>query len=490
MIFSGHVVGGIVEPDGRRVEKNQLQKQIHFASCDLSARLVGPRDRILICHDGSAQFFSDLMAVWQVGACAVCVSQRVSQFELEAIVAFVKPRAIIRRYDQDLELPDRNVLCLEMPRQGFVSPQGFPARSGSLDDDALILFTSGTTGSPKGVVHTFRSLLARINLNQLMIGKKDLERTLCPLPTYFGHGLIGNCLTPWLSGGDVHLYPTSDLSRAATIGRYIEKEGISFMSSVPSMWKIVAKVADSPNARVLRRVHVGSAPLSKDLWKSIINWCGTSSVVNMYGITETANWFGGASAAEMEPEDGLVGKPWGGCAVVRSDKGHLAPTGEGELLLQTPSLMRGYFARSDLTAEVIEHGMLATGDLGSVDELGIVRVVGRRKYEINRAGMKVSPEELDSLFEQHPDVDEACTFKISDEIAGELIGIALVPNDCRILGAEKAEGLLRESIRSWAKKRLVQEKIPDYWFFSSEIPKTSRGKIRRDDVASICLKVH
>ena len=168
------------------------------------------------------------------------------------------------------------------------------------------------------------------------------------------------------------------------------------------MWKLSLKLSKEPRVNHLQCVHVGSAPLSADLWQDIIQWTDTECVVNAYGITETANWTAGISAAEMVPEDGLVGRMWGGNAAVIKANGETKDTGEGELLLQSPSLMSGYFNIPVLTDEVLISGWYRTGDNGSIDKDGIIRLTGRRKSEINRAGAKIQPEELDLLLERHP----------------------------------------------------------------------------------------
>ena len=174
---------------------------------------------------------------------------------------------------------------------------------------------------------------------------------------------------------------------------------------------------------------VGSAPLSADLWESIAEWAGTRNVANMYGITETANWLAAASALEHRPEDGLVGTPWGGALAVRDEGGRIRAAGEGEVLVQTPSLMSGYLRREDLSAEVIRDGWYHTGDVGRIDERGVLRLTGRIKHEINRAGTKIHPEDLDLLLERHPEVAEACAFGIPDAVSGEIVGIAVRPTE-------------------------------------------------------------
>lgn len=198
----------------------------------------------------------------------------------------------------------------------------------------------------------------------------------------------------------------------------------------------------------------------------------------MYGITETANWAAGASAQSFEPEDGLIGTMWGGEAAVADSDGNLHGKGEGEIVLQTPSLMRGYYRRDDLTAEVIRNGWYYTGDLGSIDSNGHIRLLGRIKTEINRAGMKVLPEEVDMLLERHPAVAEVCTFGVPHPVNGEMVAVAV-----RLMDENVTPGQLRQ----WCQERIRMECVPEKWFVVTEIPKTDRGKINRAKVRDACL---
>ena len=349
----------------------------------------------------------------------------------------------------------------------------------SLDDPALILFTSGTTGAPKGVTHSFRSLLARTALNRAHIGDANLARALCVLPTHFGHGLIGNCLTPLFAGTNLFLHSGMGVKAVPGLGALLAENDITFMSSVPTFWKIALKLAKPPPRQTLRQIHIGSAPLSAELWRSVQSWSGSDNVHNMYGITETANWLAGASARELDPEDGLIGKMWGGSAAVVDDGGEFRSAGEGELAVQTPALMTGYLKRADLTSEVLRDGWFHTGDTGRIDEDGVIRLIGRRKSEINRAGMKVHPEEIDMLLERHPQVLEACAFGVPDDISGELVGAAVTLRD----NAEPDKAQLR----AWCAERIKADCVPDKWYFMAEIPKTERGKVNRETVMRACL---
>lgn len=446
----------------------------------LQQRGITRRDFVVIAHGGTPSFFADLFAVWSLGACAVCINPRLTEGELANIVGFVDAAAIL--VSDGTALEGRGLkqplfsTAAERVAGGLEQSDGAAA----LDDPALILFTSGTTGDPKGVVHSFRSLLARIALNQVQIGEAALAKTLCVLPTHFGHGLIGNCLTPLLAGNHLFLSPEMSLRNARSLGAMIDDHGITFMSSVPAFWKIVLKMAKAPAAPNLAQVSIGSAPLSADLWRSIMTWTGTDNVVNMYGITETANWVAGASARDLAPVDGLIGTMWGGTAAVLDGAGRLASEGEGELLLQSPSLMVGYHKRDDLTQAVLRDGWFHTGDIGRIDDQGVICLTGRQKSEINRAGIKIHPEEVDLLLERHDGILEACCFGVPDDISGEIVGAAI----CLTEGAT----LTKDELRRWCLERIKRDAVPERWYFVPEIPKTDRGKVNRANVMAYCLE--
>ena len=438
---------------------------------------IGRGDRVIIAHGGTAYFFADLFAVWHLGASAICANPTLTAGEFANIADFSGARAVLDGEAGNGALAGLGapVVCLARERAGGDAPAG----GGEPGDEALILFTSGTTGEPKGVVHTFASLQARLDLNRRHIGGDVLARSLCVLPTYFGHGLIGNCLTPLAAGCDLFLATGMGMRGMAGLGAAIDDRRITFMSSVPSFWKIALKLSRPPARGTLARIQIGSAPLSADLWRAVIDWGGGAPVANLYGITEVANWAAGASSADFEPEDGLVGRMWGGEAAVLDGSGEHRSEGEGELLLKTPSVMAGYFRRPDLTAPVLRDGWFHTGDAGRIGPDGIIRLTGRLKTEINRAGMKIQPEEIDMLLERHEEVLEACAFGVPDAVSGEIVGAAV-----RLADGAQADAA---ALRSWCLERIRRESVPEKWYLVDDLPKTDRGKIDRKKVMEHCM---
>jgi acyl-CoA synthetase (AMP-forming)/AMP-acid ligase II len=463
---------------GETWSATKIRAQAAGLATEFARRGIGPGSRVVTWHGGDGRFFADLFAIWQAGACAVALNPNTTSTELQTIAEFVTPAAIIdRTSDRIPEAPSALAIASESIEP--VSGAQLPG-VGQLDDDALILFTSGTTGIPKGVVHTFRSLLARVALNQAHIPRNQRTRSLCVLPTHFGHGLIGNCFTGLLDGQDLVLAPASNLDVPANLGAIIDEYRINFMSSVPTLWKRVIREAPPPSGDTLRRVHVGSAPLSADLWIAIGEWAQTDQVFNMYGITETANWLAGIALSEHDAVDGLIGTMWGGTIAVRDAAGNIKTRGEGELMVQSPSLMKGYYRLPEKTEEVLRDGWLHTGDIGRIDEDGNALLTGRERYLINRGGLKVHPEDIDLLLERHEDVTEACAFAVPHDADGEAVGVALALRP----GAEFDE----RATRRWCADNLSREKVPTRWFIVDEIPKTDRGKLNRDVVAEHCLE--
>lgn len=456
---------------GLRWDPTDFAAEVHNRTTTLSAADIRPGSILIVAHSGTARFLADLFAVWTLGCTAACIDSALTRNEIKIVVEFVQPSAILvgeasaGPIDGQVSAP-----ILELSRAAG-SAAATPAPVDDPNRPALILFTSGTTGHPKGVVLTFGALLNRFALNRAAMGHASRLRALVTLPMSFGHGLIGNALTPLLSGAEIVLYPLG-LPLTQRLGRIIDEYRIGFLSSVPSFWRMALKFGTPPSGDSLARVHVGSAPMSAPLWTEIAEW-SRAEVVNCYGITELANWVSGASARVEGIGDGLVGRPWGGEIAIRDGAGTILRSGEGELLVKSPSAMSGYFRRPELTAAVFVDGWYCTGDTGRIDKRGFIQLTGRIKDEINRGGLKVQPAELDALLETHPAVAEACVFGIADAASGEIVAAAV-----RLAPGKKNVSI--ETLRQWCATRLRREAIPERWFVVDELPKNERGKINRD----------
>ncbi len=432
-----------------------LVRRVSERASELADKMPQGNRRIVIGGSEPIETLVSLFACWAAGHCAVLVNSGLKPDEQSRVISKVSP---------DLWISDDGTRKID----GVSEPSHWP-------DAALILMTSGTTGDPKGITHSLAGLSKRLELNIQEIGKDTLRETLCPLPLFFGHGLIGNCLTALMAGGNLHILQSPTPQDLAGLGELMDRFGISFLSSVPTFWRMALRLSPPPK-KGPERVHVGSAPLTLSLWKDIEEWCGTNQVFNTYGMTETANWISGGTRPPNSDE-GFVGRPWGGAFKVL-DEGLLESFGRGEVAIQSPSLMLGIWGHEseDNTVE----GYFLTGDIGELSQDQSLRLVGRSKNEINRAGIKVLAEEVDLLLERHPDVAEACAFGIPDEMSGELV-CAVV----RLTGDAEAT---ETAIIGWCRDHARAEAVPYRIAIVEEIAKNDRGKLARQKVREELLK--
>ena len=370
--------------EARHWSSKELEAEVAKRSSVLCQNGISKRSIVVILHSGTAHFVIDLLAVWACGATAACLDPMLTPGELSNLISFMQPGAVLIKGGPSIDNIKKWTIDLSVASSASYAPA---KTEGDLDDPALLLFTSGTTGAPKGVLLSYRAVFARIALNAEVIGRSTLSRSLLTLPTHFGHGLIGNLLTPFMSGATVFM-PALGLPLAQALSEIIDEHNVTFLSSVPFLWQLTLRSTQRPKKGTLRQIHVGSAPLSSTLWRSIVDWAGCE-VVNCYGITEASNWIAGASSDDGI-YDGKVGRVWGGCAAICGRDEAISSEGEGEIVVQTPALMLGYFQRPDLTKSVLSNGWYRTGDVGIIDGSGQIIIKGRVKDEINRAGFKNS----------------------------------------------------------------------------------------------------
>jgi len=488
--------GRLIEPlTGRTWSSREIVARVFARMQRLQSEGLGHGDRVFVLYGNKLEFFVEVLAAWHAGASLVPADSRLTSFEIENLARAVMPRLLLVDSSAGVaalsglaalgvKVTDTTAWDVADGNHWNVGPIRSQAH---MDDEALMLFTSGSTGVPKGVVHTHRSLCARWLALRDILGLDAYRRTLCLLPTHFGHGLICNSLFPWLAGQDLFIAPPFSTECLMRLGRLVDEHKITFLSSVPSMWGLVLKASKPPVAKSLRRVHCGSAPLSGRLWREIQQWAGTKEVFNAYGITETGSWVAGTSVGEFEPEDGLVGVPWGAVIKILKSAEPNAPfdrdapcrAGEtGFVWINTPSLMQGYYRQPELTAQVISGGWFYTGDIGVVDDRGWLYLKGREREEINKGGTKIYPADIDVVVEQFELTKEVCAFAMADPLYGQNIAMAVVLKD------ESAATI--RALHGWMKRRLAEFKMPVRWYTIDGLPRNSRGKISRKEVEERC----
>ncbi len=484
------MTGRLVEAlTGRSWDPATVKREVAARSARYERRGLRPGDRVFLHLGNRLEFFAELLAVWRLGGCAVPVDDRLTAFEVERLLAAATPRFAV--VDGLSNPPSVGNGAVEVIDATETCPPAAPASTKRvrLQDDALILFTSGSTSEAKGVVHTHASLRARWAALKAHLGLASYARTLCLLPTHFGHGLVCNSLFPWLAGQDLFVTPPFRAEMLARLGILVDNYRITCLSSVPALWQIVLRMARPPRTDMLRRVHCGSAPLPATVWENVRAWAGTPEVFNTYGLTETGSWVAGTSIGPFTPADGLIGESWGATIEARRAADTLsgeadlyappcAPGEVGHLWIKTPGLMRGYLGREELTHQVVVDGWLATGDLGLIDARGRLHLRGREREEINKGGIKISPAEVEAAAASFVKVSDACAFAVDDPLYGQNVGLAVAISDSDDTTVRE----LYESMR----ERLTEAKLPVRWWALDSIPRTDRGKLSRETVRKVC----
>jgi acyl-CoA synthetase (AMP-forming)/AMP-acid ligase II len=474
-------VGQLSEPlTGRHWDAPAVTREVSARAARFRRAGLRAGDRVFLHFGNRLEFFAELLAIWRSGGVAVPVDGSLTRVELERLADTVGPR---------FSLVDDTTTARALPPGVAVLDATESRPGGDLPDDgarpsldALVLFTSGSSGVPKGVVHTHASLAARWSALRHELGLAAYARTLCLLPTHFGHGLICNSLFPWLAGQDLLITPPFRPDLLLRLGSIIDEHRITFLSSVPAMWRLALRAARPPRGGTLHRVHCGSAPLPAALWERIRGWAGTPEVFNTYGLTETGSWVAGTSGGPFTPADGLIGPPWGAVLHIRraADATPCATGEVGQVWIESPALMRGYLGQDELTRRAIQGGCFATGDLGLLDERGWLHLRGRERDEINKGGLKISPAEVDAAAEGCRRVADVCAFAVDDPLYGQNVGLAVA-----LTGGDDDDAAMRE-VYGWIRERLAEGKLPARWWLLDAIPRSERGKLSREAVREAC----
>ncbi|WP_113700720.1 long-chain-fatty-acid--CoA ligase [Nonomuraea lactucae] len=332
-------------------------------------------------------------------------------------------------------------------------------------DTAVILYTSGTTGNPKGAELTASNLLSTADAVRRVMALTDADRfgTALPLFHVFGQAVIMN--TVLAAGGSLSLLTRFDAREALEL---VRRDRLTGFAGVPTMWNAMLQASEGFGPADLADLRLGvsgGASLPVEVLRTFQERFGCT-ILEGYGLTETT----GLGTFNAPPRPGTVGVAVPGTSVEIRKDGAPAPAGEaGEVFIKGPGVMKGYWNRPEATAEELADGWLRTGDLGVLDDGGYLTIVGRLKELIIRGGYNVYPREVEEVLYQHPDIVEAAVVGVPHEHYGEEVGavIALRP------GAE----LTPDALRSWAKERLSAYKVPRLFRFVSSLPKGPTGKI-------------
>lgn len=338
------------------------------------------------------------------------------------------------------------------------------------EDLALLQYTSGTTGFPKGAMITHYSLLYNVVGSAIWLGIQESDIHLSILPFFHVTGMVHSmCMPVYTRTMNVLL---SRFDPQATV-EAIQKYRCTTWTSITTMNVAVINYPDIEKYDLssLKRCRSGGAPIPEEIlrkWRAIVG----TELGEGYGLSETI------SQTHMNPVSNLrygsIGLPTFGvdCRIVDVETGRELPLGEeGELLIKGPMVMKGYWNRPEETEEVLKENWLATGDIARMDDEGYFYIVGRKKDLIKASGFSVYPVEVENFLYRHPAVKEVAVIGVPDPYRGENIKAFI------ILKPEYKNKVKEEEIIAWCKGKMAAYKHPRIVEFVEELPKTSSGKV-------------
>jgi acyl-CoA synthetase (AMP-forming)/AMP-acid ligase II len=439
----------VVDVDGAAVTYAELWDRASVVAGGLRNSGVGVGDRVAIDLPNSLAWVTAFLGAILAGAVAVPLDQRGSSESRRATVTDAAPRMVL---DDPEGLPDGRPLVHEAD----------PSDLGQL------LYTSGTTGEPKGVMVRQRSLaaLSEITRRIFRLGTPQSPplRNLVAIPLCHAAGCNAQLL-PTLALGGTALLTRS--SRPEDIITTAEKLGPTMMLAVPAVYQLIAQREAERFRRLasLRWLIYGAAPVSKALIDELRDLLPDVQLGNAFGMTEISNM-----ALYLPDEFAVthhesIGFPVPGVEVELRDQDE---SGQGQMFLRGPNMAAGYWGKPEMTEETFGSGWVRSGDIAAIAE-GLVYLKDRAKDVINRGGEKIYSLQVENVLLSHPVVDEAAVLPVRDDVMGEKVGAVVVSRDA---------GLTPQELLDYLNVRLPRYAVPERLVMRAEaLPRGSSGKI-------------
>jgi acyl-CoA synthetase (AMP-forming)/AMP-acid ligase II len=489
---------------GRRVDFTALSAMVTGAARALLAGGVRTGDRVAVWAPNSLEWIVAALGVTTAGGVLVPVNTRFRGPEAAYVLARSKARALftVRGFldtdypallaAADVSLPalERTILLSGEADSASVGWDEFRAGGGAVsevdvdarlesigpDDPSDVVFTSGTTGEPKGVVmthgQTLRAYLDWCDWADLRAG----DRYLIANPFFHIFGYKAGCLASLMRGATILPLAVFD---AAVALELVEREGISVLPGPPTIYQSLLEHGDRDRRDIssLRLAVTGAADIPVELIRRVREELPFERILTGYGLTEAGTVTGSKPDDDFEHIATTVGVPWPGFEVrtVDGTGGTTAPGEPGEVVVRGETVMRQYLDDPEATADAIgADGWLHTGDLGTIDDDGYLRIVGRIKDMFIVGGFNAYPAEIENLLLRHPRVRQAAVIGVPDERLGE-VGMAFVVLDsgARLEPAELIE---------WARGEMANFKVPRFVEIVEALPVNATGKVVKDEL--------
>lgn len=453
-------------------------------------------DKVAVCLPNWHEFVITYLAIAHIGAIIVPFNTRYRQEEVEYILRnseakaafFTKEFGGVSHLEQFIQAK-KQVPALDMLITVRFHQEGLPRYDELIDrgrkepfigeaitpkqDVFSILYTSGSTGAPKGAMLTHANFVETgvITAQEMKCTEQDVF--LVAVPVFHVFGMVPSIMTTIAARARMVLMEEYKAKRALEI---IEKEKITVKHGVPTMFILELNHPEFANYDLssLRTGLIAAAPCPEEIVKRIRKQMGCEIIV-AYGLSETSATF---TLTSFDDDDATraetVGRVAPGAEVkVVDHERNEVPAGEvGEVACRGFGVMKGYYNMPEKTAEDLDHeGWLYTGDLGTLDEKGYLRIIGRKKELIIRGGYNIYPREIEELYYKHPSVMEVAVIGLPDTVLGEV--------SCVCIKLKEKAAVSEQELLDYIRPQVADYKVPDRILIVDELPMTASGKIKK-----------
>ena len=461
----------------------ELDERVTRLARALAERGVGVGDRVAVLALNGLEVWETYLAGVRLGAVVVPVNFRLVADEVAYVLTDSGATALV--VDPALaevatkargQAPGvRTVLAIGKDYEAALAAAGSEPLDVEVDEDApaFVMYTSGTTGRPKGAVLTHRNLLMHVFSQVTHLGWDPDDRVAVPgAPLFHIAGLAGG-LPPLLLGGTHVILRSGGFDPVATLD-LIERERVSSIFLVPAMWAAVVAVPGIADRDLssLRRISWGAAPASTTLLRTMIDTFPQAEVVTAFGQTECSPVTCLLRGEDSVRKIGSIGTPMLNVeARVVDDAMNDVPQGEvGEIVYRSPMVMKEYWGKPEATAEAFAGGWFHSGDLVRQDEDGYLYVVDRKKDMIITGGENVYCAEVEDVLAAHPKVGEVALIGVPDARYGEAPLAVVAPRD-------PAAPPTPAELTAWCRERLAGYKHPREYSIVAALPRNPSGKV-------------
>ena len=472
-----------------RITFSQMKANVDKLAAALVRRGIKKTDRIAVSVPNWYETIVIFFAAAKIGAVLVPFNPKYKAHEVSHILRNSEPKALIatEEFERNFGFKDALYFVPEIITVRSIN-SNFPSYEDLINDDPLkigqeeaidvnndlfcILYTSGTTGVPKGVMITHRSVVQSANVMGIELRCTENDVLILPSPLFHIFGMAVNLFNAAFTGTRIVLL---EKFNPTEILHLIEREKVTILNGVPTMFIKLLETQnfDHYDLSSLRTGVVGASPIPATKVKEVRDRMGIN-LCQSFGITETVSVTLSPYDDEEKNIIETLGKPLPGVKIkiVDDNRVPLAPGEKGEIAIHSFGTRKGYYKLPEQTAAVLDHeGWYYTGDLGMLDDLGNLKFIGRKKEVIIRGGFNIYPQEIEAVLSRHPKVVESAVIGLPHETLGEIA--------CAVIQLKDGKEGTEEEMKNYLKEQMATYKVPEKVLFTDKFPVTASGKIQK-----------